>query len=138
MNRQPVLTDTVWNKNITNDIIFNTNGGFDLHISAERSKWIDWANSTCSNITYYPYAKADYGYTGAWQFDSIANIITLTYENRYGVYDNIIGRFPDFRDTSIPRTEKWKIIELNDSALSLNACLTCPADTGYRQLYKAL
>ncbi|HEX5150640.1 MAG TPA: hypothetical protein VFW07_04295 [Parafilimonas sp.] len=61
----------------------------------------------------------------------------LTYEDRYGVYNNIIGRFPDYGDTSVPRTEKWKIISLNDSALSLNACLTCPMDSGYRQLYKA-
>jgi hypothetical protein len=137
-NRQPVLTDTLWYRNITNDIIFNTNGSFDLHVSAERSKWVDWENSTCSNITYHPYEKSDYGYTGTWQLDSIANIITLTYENQYGVYDYVIGRFPDLGDTTVPRTEKWKIIDLNDAEMSLNACLSCPIDSGYRQLYKAL
>ena len=88
-------------------------------------------------MVYYPYTKSDYGYTGTWQLDSATNIITLIYENQYGVYDDIIGTFPYWRDTSVPRTEKWKIINLNDTELSLNACLTCPVDSGYRQLYKA-
>jgi len=136
-NRQPVLTDTSWNRNIANDIIFNTNGDFNMHISAEHSKWIDENNSTCSNFVYHPYEKSDYGYTGTWQLDSATNIITLTYQNQYGVYDNIIGRFPYFGDTTVPRTEKWKVINMNDAELSLNACLTCPIDSGFRQLYKA-
>ena len=137
-NRQPVLTDTVWYRNLTNDISFNTNGNFNLHISAERSKWIDWFNSTCSDIRYLPYLKSDYGFNGTWKLDSTANIITLTYENMYGVYESATGMFPDYGDTTVPKTEKWKIMSINDSTLSLNACLTCTADSGYRKLYKAL
>lgn len=137
-NRQPLLSDTLTEQNLTNDITFNTDGNFDLHISSTQSTFIDWRNSTCSDIKYFPAAKSDYGYKGTWQLDSVENIITLNYQHVYGVSADYAGMVSDFVDTDIPKEEKWKIIKFDNSSLSLNNCLQCAEDSGYRKLYKSL
>jgi hypothetical protein len=135
-DRKPVLTDTIQTQNLTNDLTFNPDNSFNLHLSSAQSKWIDWFNSTCSDIKYYPAAKSDYGYNGTWQIDPINNIITLNYEQAHGVCADIAGTVYDFTDTTLPRVETWKIMEKTESSLSLNNCLTCPADSGYRKMFK--
>lgn len=138
MGRQPIISDTSTWQDLANDIIFNTDGSFDLHLSSTQSEFINWESSTCTDIKYFPAATSDYGYKGTWQLDSATNIIILNYERVYGVIADYFGTISDFTDAEIPKEEEWKIMQLDNESLSLNNCLQCTEDSGYRKLYKAL
>ena len=135
-NLTPFIIDTPWSQNLKNDMLFNADSSFRYEYGYEQSKWIKWFTSTCSSVQYFQAVKKDYGYSGNWSFNPATNIISIDYKATFGYTTNANYDVINFTDNGLPRTEKWKVQNLNDSTVILNSCITCDVNSGFRRLYR--
>jgi hypothetical protein len=114
-NGTPALgADSIFYRKL--DLTIGVNGG-QKYEDDESEKDLDYMNSTCSNILFYPTSNYTDIITGAWSFNSATNKVTLIFE---------------FDDMGVPIVEAWEydVIKLNNNHFIM-IDNTYPADPFY-------